>query len=269
MVRPGFAVVDVETTGFAASRERIVEIAVVVVEEDGSESEAFCTLLDPGRDPGPTHVHGITAAMVEGAPAFEAIHAYLATLLSGRVLVGHNVAGFDLGFLRAECLRCGVDDVRPEELALIDTLTVARDLLGLYGRASLSDCCSRFGLTWDDHHSALGDARITAALFAAMRSELGDEALGVGEHLTRAAATRWPAPAPPVLVGGGALARQGLGRAERAGSGVIAIADPIGGVERPVVRMRPGPVAVPAEVAVAVEVQLSLFEADTEPETVA
>jgi len=250
-VRPGFAVVDVETTGFVASRERIVEIAVVVVEEDGSESEAFCTLLDPGRDPGPTHVHGITAAMVEGAPAFEAIHAYLATLLSGRVLVGHNVAGFDLGFLRAECLRCGVDDVRPEELALIDTLTVARDLLGLYGRASLSDCCSRFGLTWDDHHSALGDARITAALFAAMRSELGDEALGVGEHLTRAAA------------------REELGRAERAGSGVIAIADPIGGVERPVVRMRPGPVAVPAEVAVAVEVQLSLFEADTEPETVA
>jgi hypothetical protein len=33
--------------------------------------------------------------------------------------------------------------------------------------------------------------------------------------------------------------------------------------------MRPGPVAVPAEVGVTVAVQLSLFEAETEPETVA
>ena len=267
MVRPGFAVVDVETTGFVASRERIVEIAVVVVEDDGSESEAFCTLLDPGRDPGPTHIHGITAAMVEGAPAFAAIHAYLATLLSGRVLVGHNVAGFDLGFLRAECLRCGVDDVRPEELALIDTLTVARDLLGLYGRASLSDCCSRFGLTWDDHHSALGDARITAALFAAMRAELGDEALGVSACLARAAATRWPAPGPPVLVGGGAGARERLGRAEGEGPGFMAdgTADPTVGVERPMVRVRPGPAAVPPKAVAGIAVQLSLFASETEP----
>jgi DNA polymerase III epsilon subunit family exonuclease len=266
-VRPGFAVVDVETTGFVASRERIVEIAVVVVEEDGSESEAFCTLLDPGRDPGPTHVHGITAAMVEGAPAFAAIHAYLATLLSGRVLVGHNVAGFDLGFLRAECLRCGVDDVRPEELALIDTLTVARDLLGLYGRASLSDCCSRFGLTWDDHHSALGDARITAALFAAMRNELGDEALDVGACLARAGATRWPAPGPPVLVGVGAETGERLGHAERTEAGVMAegIADLTVGVERPMVRVRPGPAAVPLEAGVAFQIQLPLFGSETEP----
>ena len=189
---PGFAVIDVETTGFAASRERIVEIAVVVVEPGGIEYEAFSTLLDPGRDPGPTHVHGITAAMVEGAPDFGTVHPYLADLLTGRVVIGHNVDRFDLGFLRAECRRHGGDDLVPGEVPVIDTLVVARDLLGLYGRASLVDCCDHFGLTWDDHHSALGDARVTAALFAAMRSSLGDEALGVPDRLARALASVWP-----------------------------------------------------------------------------
>jgi DNA polymerase III epsilon subunit family exonuclease len=232
-MRPGFAVVDVETTGFAASRERIVEIAVVVVEEDGTESEAFCTLLDPGRDPGPTHVHGITTAMVDGAPAFDSIHPYLTGLLSGRVLVGHNVGRFDLGFLQAECLRCGGDDLVPTEVALIDTLLVARDLLGLYGRASLADCCARFGLTWEDHHSALGDARVTAALFAAMRAELGDDALGVTESLTRAASVRWPVP----------------------GNGVP---PPPAAAERPAVRLRPATSSFPAVVPPAVEVPLPL-----------
>lgn len=239
----GFAVVDVETTGFAASRERIVEIAVVVVEEDGTESEAFCTLLDPGRDPGPTHVHGITAAMVEGAPPFGDIHGYLTSLLSGRVLVGHNVAGFDLGFLRAECLRCGADDVTPDELVLIDTLRVARDLLGLYGRASLADCCARFGLSWEDHHSALGDARITAALFAAMRAELGDESLGVAESLARAGSTRWPAS------GAGAVAGGAIGDT---------LTSALVGIGRPDVRVRPGATPRRLELGTVVEVPLPL-----------
>jgi DNA polymerase III epsilon subunit-like protein len=202
VVNPGFAVVDVETTGFSAATERIVEIAVVVIEPDGTESEAFCTLLDPGRGPGPTHVHGITAAMIDGAPEFGSVHAHLASLLSGRVVVGHNVDRFDLGFLRAECHRWGGPLLVPGEVVLLDTLVVARDRLGMYGRASLNDCCDRYGLSWEDHHSALGDARVTAALMGAMRAELGDDALGIPALLAGAARTGWPvgaagAAAPP------------------------------------------------------------------------
>lgn len=191
-LRSGFAVIDVETTGFSYSRERIVEIAVVVVNPDGTEDDAFCTLLDPGRDPGPTHVHGITAAMLQGAPVFGAVQPYLAELLTGRVVIGHNVERFDLGFLRSECHRHGGEELLPSDVAVIDTLLVARQLLGLYGRASLVDCCNHFGLAWTDHHSALGDARVTAALFAAMRSSLGDEALGVTDWLARSENSRWP-----------------------------------------------------------------------------
>jgi len=178
-LRPGFAVVDVETTGFAPEEERIIEVGVVVLDGEGQEVDSFCTLVDPGRDTGPTHIHGITASMVSGAPTFSGIRPYLAGLLSGRVVVGHNVDRFDLAFLRAECRRSGGEQAVPGPLSTVDTLRVAQHHLGLRGRATLVDCCAHYGLSWDDHHSALGDARVTAALFVAMRGQLGDQLLGL------------------------------------------------------------------------------------------
>lgn len=192
VIRPGFAVIDVETTGFSAANDRIVEVAVVVTDSAGVELDAFCTVLDPGCDPGPTHVHGITPAMVAGAPTFGHVHPFLAELLSGRVIVGHNVGGFDLGFIRAECRRYGGDGLVVGEVPVVDTMMVARSRMGLYGKAKLVDCCDYFGLTWDDHHSALGDARVTAALFAAMANKLGRESLDISELLGRAAGVGWP-----------------------------------------------------------------------------
>jgi DNA polymerase III epsilon subunit-like protein len=188
----GFAVVDVETTGFSPEDERIVEVGVVVLDSCGHEVGAFCTLVDPGRDPGPTHIHGISAEMLAGAPPFWAIHPFLADQLSGRVVVGHNVDQFDLYFLRAECQRMGGAELVPGVVPSVDTLLVAQHHLGLQGKATLVECCTRSGLTWDDHHSALGDARVTAALFRSMRSELGDDALGIDDLLVRGRRSFWP-----------------------------------------------------------------------------
>ena len=194
--------VDLETTGFSPHQERIVEVAVVVLDADGTELDTFCTLVDPERDPGPTHVHGITPAMVVGAPTFAQVHPYVAALLSGRVVVGHNVDRFDLAFLLAECRRLG-EDVAPADVVTLDTLRVAQAFLDLPGKARLVDCCDRYRLTWDDHHSALGDARVTAALFGAMRSELGDDVLDLDRLLDEGRALRWPgeAAARPVVHG--------------------------------------------------------------------
>ena len=63
------------------------------------------SLVDPGGDPGPTHIHGITAEMLAGAPCFTVVAPKVAELVAGRVLVAHN-AGFDWGFLQAQSLRC-------------------------------------------------------------------------------------------------------------------------------------------------------------------
>jgi DNA polymerase-3 subunit epsilon len=195
----GFAVVDVETTGFVAEQERIIEVGVVLLDPAGTEVGAFCTLIDPDRDPGPTHIHGISPAMLSGAPIFDDIHPFLADLLSGRVVVGHNVDRFDLPFLRAECHRSGGEALVPGPVSTVDTLLVAQHLLGLRGRATLVECCTRYGLRWADHHNALADARVTAALFRSMRGELGDVVLRIPERLHEAVATVWPgaSPAPP------------------------------------------------------------------------
>ena len=190
--RPGFAVVDLETTGFSPYSERIVEVAVVVLEADGTELDAFCTLLDPERDPGPTHVHGITTEMLVGAPTFGEIHPYLAGVLSGRVVVGHNVDRFDLAFLLAECRRLGGDELVPAGVTTLDTLRVAQTFVDLPGKARLVDCCDHYRLSWDDHHSALGDARVTAELLGAMRAELGDDVVGVPDLLAEAGGRSWP-----------------------------------------------------------------------------
>jgi DNA polymerase III subunit epsilon len=190
--RPGFAVVDLETTGFSPEQERVIEVAVVVLDPDGREVDAFCTLVDPECGPGPTHVHGITAEMLEGAPTFAGIHPYLAGLLSGRVVVGHNVDRFDLAFLLAECRRLGGEALVPASVTTLDTLRVAQAYLDLPGKARLVDCCDRYRLTWDDHHSALGDARVTAALFGAMRAELGDDMIRVDRLLVEGTGPAWP-----------------------------------------------------------------------------
>ena len=189
---PGFAVVDLETTGFSPEQERIVEVAVVILSPAGEEVDTFCTLGDPGRDPGPTHVHGISEEMLVGAPSFAEIHPYLADRLSGRVIVGHNVDRFDLAFLWSECRRAGGEALVPGNVATVDTLRVAQLHLGLRGKARLVDCCDHFGLSWDDHHSALGDTRVTASLFRSMREHLGDGPLGIAELLLAARACTWP-----------------------------------------------------------------------------
>ena len=70
----GYAVVDLETTGFDAKRaDRIVEIAIVRIDATGRELGRFETLVDPGRSTGPSSVHHITEAMVRGAPTFAQI----------------------------------------------------------------------------------------------------------------------------------------------------------------------------------------------------
>ena len=107
------AVVDVETTGLSPRTDRVVEVGVVLLDDRGEVE--FETLLDPGRDVGPTAVHGIRASDVVEAPAFADVAPYLRSLLAGRVVVAHN-ALFDLRFLAPEFGRAGLPVELPPTL---------------------------------------------------------------------------------------------------------------------------------------------------------
>jgi DNA polymerase-3 subunit epsilon len=158
----GYAVVDVETTGFAArGSDRVVEVAVVGLDDAGRVTDEWCTLLNPGRDLGPQHVHRIRAADVWHAPTFAQAAGALAARLAERVVVAHNLS-FDARFLTAEFARAGVD----LPVTGLCTMRLAdRYLPGRAGR-SLAACCEAIGVVLDSAHSALHDARATARLFA-------------------------------------------------------------------------------------------------------
>ncbi|GAA0612984.1 DEDDh family exonuclease [Kutzneria viridogrisea] len=161
----GYAVVDVETTGFAASgRDRVIEVAVVQVDRSGEVTSEWCTLVNPGRDLGPQHIHRITAADARRAPAFHRVAGTLAAQLAGRVVVAHNLS-FDARFLAAEFNRLGVPVPVAAELGLCTMELGGRYLPERTGR-SLRASCDAAGVRIVDAHSALYDAHAAAGLLS-------------------------------------------------------------------------------------------------------
>ena len=169
----GFAVVDCETTGLDAASDRVIEIAVLLLDASGREEDRWSTRIDPGVSVGATHVHGLTDADVAHSPAFGAVAPTLASLLAGRAFVAHN-ASFDAGFLNSEFARSGFP-YRVSADALVCTMDLSRIYLP-FGRHSLSAVTERAGLACRPSHRALADAEVAAEL---LRFYLTSEAAGL------------------------------------------------------------------------------------------
>jgi DNA polymerase-3 subunit epsilon len=191
-----YVVVDVETTGlYSGGHDRIVEIAMVTMESGGRVTDEYTTLVNPRRDVGATHIHGLTMEQLTHAPVFEVIAGDVIARLRGRVLVAHN-ARFDWNFLDSEFRRARLA-VPP--VPSLCTMTIA-DLAGAdqAGRR-LVDLCAHFGVAHQGPHAALLDARATAAVFARLLSILtktGSASLEqLGCQIPVAGGSEWPAPA--------------------------------------------------------------------------
>lgn len=194
---PGYAVIDVETTGLSPERHhRIVEVAVVQLNERGAATAEWSTLLNPERDVGAGHIHGLRAADVRGAPTFERIAGALARLLAGRVPVAHNLA-FDARFLAAEYARMGLR-VPIDPSRGLCTMRMAGTYLPRAAARSLEACCTAAGVRHRDAHAALADARAAAELLGNYLSRAPSPPPWTG-LLHRAAVSEWPAlPTAPV-----------------------------------------------------------------------
>lgn len=94
-----YCVIDVETTGFSPTADRVVELACAVVEGD-RVAGGWATLVDPGVPipPHATAIHGITDEMVAGRPRIDAALRHARRLCRGRTVAAH-CAGFDLSFV--------------------------------------------------------------------------------------------------------------------------------------------------------------------------
>ena len=109
LTRP-LAVFDIESTGVVPQRDRIVELAVIRIDPDGSVRRTVRRINPQIPIPaGATAVHGISDADVADAPTFADIAEKLAAFLDGCDLGGYNITGFDIPILEAEFRRAGID----------------------------------------------------------------------------------------------------------------------------------------------------------------
>lgn len=165
---PRFAVVDLETSGFSTRRHRILQLAMVTVEADGTVVDEWSTLVKlrwPLQRVGPTHVHGITRSTLKGAPPIDDVLIEFRERLAESTFTAHN-ASFDAGFLvRAARRQGGHHAVRDELNPLLCTLRMSRRLDPERAQSHrLSDLCERYGVALDRPHDALADAAATAAV---------------------------------------------------------------------------------------------------------
>lgn len=153
-----YVALDLETTGLDPEHDRIIEIGAVRFDESGAEIETFQRLVNPGREI-PAFIErftGVTNQMVRGASDIAAAGPEIEAFVGSSQVVGHNV-GFDLHYLAREGVRLRVD--------AIDTAELARYLVPRLRSHGLADVARALGLETFDHHRALNDARVAAAVF--------------------------------------------------------------------------------------------------------
>lgn len=182
----GWAVIDVETSGFRPGQARVISIAALGLDADGHVEQSVVSLLNPGVDPGPTHVHGLTAAMLEDQPQFADIVADLVEVLRGRTLVAHNVA-FDYSFLAAEA------ELAEAELPIDEvmcTVELARRLNLGVDNLRLETLAAHWGVIQERPHDAFDDALVLTGVLESALERARERDIWLPVHpVTR---RQWP-----------------------------------------------------------------------------
>ena len=174
-------VIDIETAGFNAKKNALLEIAAVIVELNSDYqleiTERYTTHVIPFKnselDPAALKFNGIDPyhpfrMAIDEKDALEMLFTPIKAALKRNnctkaILVGHNPA-FDIAFLNAAIHRTQIKRSPFHPFSTFDTATLG----GLvYQQTVLAKIAKTAGMDWDSEkaHSALYDAEKTAELF--------------------------------------------------------------------------------------------------------
>lgn len=159
-----FTIFDVETTGMSPVNDRIVEIASVRIDQDGSKTR-YSTLINPGCTITDklTEVHGINNEMVKNEKTFKTVGYEFTKFAEKTTLVAHN-ARFDLSFLQESLARNGIQIWQGKTLDTIPIIKKAFPGLPSYSLQHL-----RFALGLKNNngpaHRAFADVEWTLEIF--------------------------------------------------------------------------------------------------------
>ena len=165
-----YVVFDLETTGFSAIKDKIIEIGAVKV-VNGEIVDTFSTFVNPRR-PIPfeiTQLTSITDEMVMEYPDIETILPQFLEFIGDAVLVAHN-AGFDVGFMEQNCR---YQEIEPHFIS-VDTVALARVLMPTLSKYKLNVVAKALNISLENHHRAVDDAGATAKIFVKFIQMLKD-----------------------------------------------------------------------------------------------
>src|SRR5256885_984298 len=176
-----FVILDTETTGLRPGHHRVIELAGIRMRAC-EVIDSFQSLLNP-RVRLPAFIvqfTGITQEMIATAPKAHEVFPDFLSFLDGAILVGHNV-GFDIGFLSYEAQLLGYDF----PIDGLDTIPLARRFLPALRRFKLDRVAEHLKIPAANRHRALGDARVTAAIFVKLLELASQQGIHTLGHLRR------------------------------------------------------------------------------------
>lgn len=166
-----YVVFDIETTGFSASEDRIIEIGAVKVVE-GKIVDKFSCFVNP-LIPIPYRIESLTSInddMVKDADTIDIVLPKFLEFCEGAIMVAHN-ADFDMSFIMNKAENMGIT-FKP---TYVDTVALARVLIPTIARYKLDNVAKALGIPLDHHHRAVDDARCTAEIFVKFVSILKEK----------------------------------------------------------------------------------------------
>ncbi|MDC0958800.1 3'-5' exonuclease, partial [Flavobacteriaceae bacterium] len=101
---------DLETTGINISKDRIVEVSVLKIFQNGNkESRTWLVNPEVNISKEVSNIHGITNEMVVNEPTFKIIGLQVKEMIQNCDLAGFNSNKFDIPLLAEEFLRFDID----------------------------------------------------------------------------------------------------------------------------------------------------------------
>ena len=165
-----YVVFDLETTGFSAEVDRIIEIGAVKV-CNGEIVDRFSTFVNP-EIPIPFRIETLTHIndqMVMNAPKIEEILPKFLEFCEDAVMVAHN-AEFDTSFIINKAEKIGIN----VDTTIIDTVLLAQFLMPNLHNYKLDTLTKHLNVVLESHHRAVDDAAATADIFVKMIKMLYD-----------------------------------------------------------------------------------------------
>ena len=168
-----YAFVDTETTGYHPGKDRIIEIAIIRV-ENGKIVDEFKSLINPNAYVSPfiQNYTNISPDELEFAPEFYEIADRVEEILRDAVFVAHNV-NFDLSHIRAEFRRIDRQFSNP----YFCTVRLSRILYPKMGKHNLSRVIEYFGFDCENRHRAYDDAYVLHQFVNHAKKDLGEDAV--------------------------------------------------------------------------------------------